>query len=611
MLHPKNNRIDYGEQLIPPPGYELYYAIGTTYSLDLEALMVLPVALFYSQNLDASPSEIRNDMLDAITKAASKIAVFCQNGKIKAPKKYHHLMAYWEKGIHEITMPDYVNSFHPKVWVIRFEKKEETPVYRGIITSRNLTYVRDWDVAFSAEGQVGKTEITDNMPLIHFLEFLLKHANLEIPRDFIKDLRKVKFDIPKGFEKLSFFPIGITGENLTFRNPLKTSKWSELLIITPFLDNTTLRSMESTKLFLLSRKEEMDSVPAEVLKRYECYQFSRIIEQAEWQEGFSEEGEEPALQSLHAKLYIGTTNSSSTWFLGSANCTDPAFGRNIEFLVKLESQDPSVSRKNIHKQLTEHLNDNIPLFEPYSRSFTKENNEQTKSNQKLRKLNYKLSRLDFRGKIEKRETAKMYDIVVEVDTTSLTIENDYTVLINPVAEEQHKGLELVQGKIQKLEFRNAYPETILSPFLKVEIFSGKDLQSIFLLRMKIELPDSRLNRIFTAIINSRDKFFRYLQFLLTGEENSKIEITHQEQEHGKTSNGGSGTWNVFGVPIYEKLLLAASRFPEKLKVVNHLIVRIKNETGEDDEPIITQEFESFWTKFINYYESIREDGEGN
>ncbi len=51
MLHPKNNRIDYGEQLIPPDGYELAHAIGTTYSLDLEALMILPVALFYAQKL--------------------------------------------------------------------------------------------------------------------------------------------------------------------------------------------------------------------------------------------------------------------------------------------------------------------------------------------------------------------------------------------------------------------------------------------------------------------------------------------------------------------------------------------------------------------------------
>src|SRR5690606_10850923 len=108
MLHPKQNRIDYGDELIPPEGYELETAIGTTYSLDLEALMILPVALFYSQPLDGNPADLRYDMLDAITKATDKITIYCQKSQIKVPHKFHHLIAYWEKGIHEIQMPSYL-----------------------------------------------------------------------------------------------------------------------------------------------------------------------------------------------------------------------------------------------------------------------------------------------------------------------------------------------------------------------------------------------------------------------------------------------------------------------------------------------------------------------
>ena len=93
MLDPKSNRIDYGEQLIPPDGYELVQAIGTTYSIDLEILMVLPVALFYSQKLDGNIEQIRFDILDAITKAAEKIKVFYHKGQLKVPRKYHTLMA--------------------------------------------------------------------------------------------------------------------------------------------------------------------------------------------------------------------------------------------------------------------------------------------------------------------------------------------------------------------------------------------------------------------------------------------------------------------------------------------------------------------------------------
>lgn len=121
MLHPKNNRIDYGEQLIPPDGYESARAIGTSYSLDLEALMIVPVALFYAQKLDGTTDDY--DMLDAITKAADKISVCYQNGQLKVPQKYHHLIAYWESGIEPVNMPNHVNSFHPKVWIKATHKR--------------------------------------------------------------------------------------------------------------------------------------------------------------------------------------------------------------------------------------------------------------------------------------------------------------------------------------------------------------------------------------------------------------------------------------------------------------------------------------------------------
>lgn len=39
MLNPNNNRLDYGDILSPPNNYQLDFAIGTTYSLDLDALV--------------------------------------------------------------------------------------------------------------------------------------------------------------------------------------------------------------------------------------------------------------------------------------------------------------------------------------------------------------------------------------------------------------------------------------------------------------------------------------------------------------------------------------------------------------------------------------------
>ncbi len=335
MLHPKNNRIDYGEQLIPPDGYELAYAVGTSYSLDLEALMILPVALFYAQKLDGNPDELRYDMLDAITKASEKITVYYQSSQLKVPQKYHHLMAYWEKGIQPVTMPNHVSSFHPKVWVIRYESKGAPAKYRVLITSRNLTFARDWDMAFTTDGDVADKEQPKNKPLVHFLKYLDAAGKKKIQASFFTDLLKVKFDIPDKFDAFKFVPIGIgnpeTGK--PYPNPIISAKavWDEMLIVSPFVDKTTLSAIyqSTTKTpYLLSRKEELDSVEEDTLSSFDCWQFSTFFQQAEYFQELEDDGAVPLAQNLHAKLFIGMLEKIPYWFLGSANCSDPAQGRN-------------------------------------------------------------------------------------------------------------------------------------------------------------------------------------------------------------------------------------------------------------------------------------------
>ena len=57
MLNPNNNRLNYGSILYPPNNYELDFAIGTTYSLDLDALVGSSIALGLSQETDSNLRE--------------------------------------------------------------------------------------------------------------------------------------------------------------------------------------------------------------------------------------------------------------------------------------------------------------------------------------------------------------------------------------------------------------------------------------------------------------------------------------------------------------------------------------------------------------------------
>lgn len=61
MFRPDSNRdrTDYSGILMPPDGYRLDRAVGTTYSLDLEALTAVAICLGLSEETDSN--KIRKD----------------------------------------------------------------------------------------------------------------------------------------------------------------------------------------------------------------------------------------------------------------------------------------------------------------------------------------------------------------------------------------------------------------------------------------------------------------------------------------------------------------------------------------------------------------------
>lgn len=622
MLHPKRNRLDYGEQLIPPPGYELAYAVGTTYSLDLEALVVLPVALFYSQTLDATPGEIRYDMLDAITQTASKISIFCQKGKIQVPRKYQYLIAFWEKGITEVLMPDAYSSFHPKVWVIRFEAPGKPACYRVIVTSRNLTFARDWDVAFSTEGVVGKSNQEQTRPLLDFLQYLSLTSGGNFPKEFLKDLAKVSFDIPAGFDSLAFYPIGfpvpskrvlgvgISGNKGHYINPLASRKWEELLIISPFVDDRTASHFASLcrrKPALFSRKEELDALDAATVGEVDCYQFSTMLEEAERSEHLSEAGlEEPSLQSLHAKFYIGRQNKTNHWLLGSANSTQPAFGRNIEFLVELQGNAYAQRPKEILTLLTDSSKSEVALFEPYDLERRPVQADSKEQEAALRALLFELTSTPVTGSVEQAAGGTVYDLTLQVDASSLRVKPGFEVRIKPLPERGRPAAAVAPGRVNVIaNYYTGYEERQLSPFMQWEIWYQGECLKQFVVQVDIELPATRLNRIFTFFIDNRDKFLRYLTFLLSGDSPEVISWTEEEDPSEENMKPGqeTGASLLDGAPVFEKLLFAASRSPHKLRSVEQLISRLKLELGrESDKQIISPEFEELWDVFKVYLE---------
>ncbi len=150
------------EAVRPPLGYRLDHALITTYSLDLTALLSIPLALTF-HDWDERGGRPRVDpvgLLEAVRRNADQLTVLCQAGEIGVPASQRNLFAFLENTVHPVSAPR-GGIFHPKVWVLRFAPNEGTgdPIlYRLLCASRNLTYDRSWDILLSLDGELRRRD---------------------------------------------------------------------------------------------------------------------------------------------------------------------------------------------------------------------------------------------------------------------------------------------------------------------------------------------------------------------------------------------------------------------------------------------------------------------
>lgn len=601
MLDAKNNRLDYGASLKPPMGYDLDFAVTTTYSLDLEAILLIPVALFFSGDLDFNPKDIREDVLEALTNVSRHIAIFCQRGKIKVPQPYNPLMAYWEKGIHQIQMPNYDQSFHPKIWIIRYvaKNKKEAVKYRFINTSRNLTFSRDWDMAITTDGEVNKNVKDKNTGIIDFLHYLKTKSGTTIPDVFFKELPKVGFEVPDGFTDIDFHPIGKFKKN--YANPItsKLKKQDYRLVISPFLDKTTLDYfIGSSKQFsLFSSDFELSGLAETLLKSIQKkYCFNPFIETAESIEELSEPDEIPMSQSLHAKFFIDKKGSNISWYIGSANASKPASERNIEFMVELKTNSSTMGPQQMERKLTTTIDSSINLFEPFDGEKREILESERIMEQEVRRIIHELSDIEISGKALKNELGG-YDLEIVIPKIDFKLPNDIKIKIKPLPEKTMQSIEIITGVEQFItDFKN-YDEIQLSPFVIIEIERDLKIEKRFVLDMKIDLESTRYNKIFSTIINNRSRFLNYLSFLLSEETPEHLEEDGTEVNRLKRNGMDTSIAFFDGTPVYEKLMITSSRNPERLVKINRLIERLKGEKETNGTDIITVEFDELWNVF--------------
>lgn len=582
MFNPNDDRCEYGKMLTPPDGYTLDFAVGTTYSLDLDALIGVCMSLGLGEETDTELLQNPVYLFDVLHRTGDKIALFCEGGQIHFPSKVlNKPYVLLEKAVAEIAMPkrrgaSAYPSFHPKFWLIRYKKENELPIYRVVVLSRNLTFDHSWDVAFAMDGKKNDQSTMKNDPLMDFLSFLLNKTPQNMLdkgkkkgiKSLIEDLKYVHFDLDtKVFSDYDFIPIGIKGQTTDIRKVLNLSakKYSELLVISPFLSSGEIKSLnaiasndENANAILITRKESLAKLKPDDCDRFKMYCMRDEIVEGESMQSDGEEKEGVFKnQDIHAKVFLSrkySYDSAVELFLGSMNASHNAVSGNIEFLIHLKSSNRYLNLSKFKEDLFGKDEKKNPFQEVMlSEAETRE----TAEDSRLDAIIKAISRATTQAKV--LSSAESYDVEVTIDKFSKIVLDDAEVYLTPLFA------EWIKRPIGDTIMFSGLSLNQLSSFYRISVNQGEDSIERIIIIPTEGIPDARDGAVLSSCIPDEKSFYQYLSFLLG---DNPILGAFETDRRGQERGGMVGEKPV---AVYEKMLEVAAREPSRFKEIDYLM----------------------------------------
>lgn len=563
------NDIVYNE-IVATPGYELEFAVGTTYSLDVEAFMAIALSFARLGEFTNADLQAPLRLLEGVRKANDRIAVFCNRGGMTPPVRKNALSAMLDKCIFEVTDDKWgheLANFHPKIWVIKersLDDRDKRQI-KLIVLSRNLTKDTSLDVAailtapLSGSNQKLRRK---HAPLKELLMRLADKAGAKGKqvRRLANDLDNLgEFELNAPYMDYDFLPIHF-GENLNpdidFRKDMPGER---MMVVSPFIDLETLswlneyRSLQAK--VLVTR---LNSLTPEIMQLYnsekaEIWTMSPVAEQNDVQP-----------MNLHAKMYYswGPQTGGIHLWLGSANATQNGFYRNSEFLLRLtykrgrnQFQDFKNEFCDESKQLCQKV-ESIPDSEPV-------NNDHTVS---IAIRTWLISHGNLSADVHKTEDG--YDVTVtakhfkplDADVTIAPLQTPDNRIA--LSQETKSGTVHIINKIDLSEFY----------ILSVKPYDDEIEPIKMVIKIPTKgIPEDRDDLIFRSILDTRDKFLHYVEMMISDRPQEVTAMLMQHLEKGALSHS---EYISRTTAFYESLLKIAATNPEKLNDIQELVSKL-------------------------------------
>ena len=587
--------------LRPPPGTTLDQALGTTFTLDLSALLVAPLAFAmfdWAVEEDGEPDPIA--MLEALRRYADRTTVFHQAGMVALPS-WQPLLVHLEQCVVAVTPPNPASIFHPKLWLLRFVDEDGSPSYRLVVLSRNLTFDTSWDTVVVLDGhERGASQVGSQ--LSNFVGDLLDRTDRiasdrrESLQALADDVRNIMFEPPDDVDQVSLHTFGFQPTPLPFPDTADRA-----VVVSPFIGADAVQAAlgGSQDRTLVSRPESLDALPTGSLDGIQARILADglVDDDAVRATGRvhltddDDHRDDLVLRGLHAKVFAYEQNGTTQLFTGSANATSAAFEGNVEILVELTGDSESFSVTSLleaddgNATFGSMLLDHEPSGDEVDESADRLERELDRARREI-------------GQLRFTATVRAHG-----DEYAVTLTTDRLPdLPRSIVDVRIWRLSLGQGHAHSViehdgHWEIDYPRVDyrgLSAFFAIELIAqvdGKEDRAQMCVTADLGgAPPSRVDDVITHILQDSNQVIRYLLFLLA---DSGADASEQLAAITTLQGDGGSGGGLFGsAPLLETLLHALSRDPRKLDHVGRLVADLRR-TGSAEE-LLPPGLEQLW-----------------
>jgi hypothetical protein len=582
----------YGEQLVSD-GCKVEFAVGLTYSLNLEAMLTVPLAFGDLGELDSSVKQSPAFLLEGIRRSSDKIALFCNKGGIHVPNETRTIYSLLENSIFEVQDgKDILSNFHPKLWLVKETDQDGKEWLKLSIMSRNLDFSTCLDICCSIRGRISKRRsmkgAEKHKPLKEMLIWVSDYATrakAEKVRELAALLDYVdhfELDIPfqtedterNEEEGYGFFPFVYGKEEFsTYCDFLKTyMPGDRIMVVSPFIDVSTLSWLTARK---KDYKYESKNSILITRKEYVTQEVFDLFDQV-WVPNDTMIDNTTANVDLHAKMYLTQRLTGQdlgyTLYLGSTNATFNGFNRNAEFLLRLHYKRTTNDRikELLEEMVSEHRFVIMDAPNPEATNTRPKNEKELALKRTIACLK--------KAEICHSENEEKYNIVLSVSGRF-----DEGIEIRPLQ------LKASWQPIAKQIKYTDIPSCLLSEFYVLRIPVKEGFMEMVAKVKTSNMPKDRDEAIYQSIVTKKEELLDYVAFMLS---DRPSEFFFEQKNMEKKNKGADGISQTNTMPLYEQLLRTASTNPEQITEVLKFIKKMKKEIVPEELKRILEMFQN-------------------